>query len=215
MPEQEEVLIFFPFRARIAIYALAALLLFMPCCVSAPQGVDTIVLLPDASGHTGSIVVYSEGKEVRLSKEGEGVTVEKGSAPSEPFLLSSKEASLLTAYSLDMHPPQPKRYILYFEYDSDVLTKESAALSADMIKTIKDNPPTRINLAGHTDTVGNREYNFKLSLRRAKAVADLFTSQGIDSSIIDISYYGKEILLIETNDQVREPKNRRAEITIR
>lgn len=202
-------------RARIPLSALVAFLLLLPCCASIPPSRDTIVLLSDASGKTGAIIVSSGGKEVRLSKSGQAVTVEEGFPPSEPFLMSREEVVLLAGPALNVLPPKPKQYILYFEYDSAALTKESMILSSAMIRTIKNNLPIHISLSGHTDTVGDREYNLKLSYKRAKAVADIFTAQGVDSSSIDITYYGKETPLIKTGDQVHEPRNRRTEVTIR
>ena len=187
----------------------------MPCCASAPQTRDTIILLPDASGRIGSIIVSSGGQEVQLSKVSQAVTVERGSPPSSPFILSREEVTSLAGPALNVLPPPPRQYLLYFEHDSIELTKESKTLFADIIKTIKNNPPIYISIAGHTDTMGDREYNFELSYKRAKVVSDLLTEQGMDGYIMHITYYGKEIPLIKTGDQVHEPRNRRTEITIR
>jgi len=171
--------------------------------------------LPDASGRIGSIIVSSGGQEVQLSKTSQAVTVEKGSPPSAPFLLSTEEVVSLAGPALNVLPPPPRHYLLYFEHDSAVLTKESKALCVSMIKTIKNNPPIYISIAGHTDTMGEREYNFDLSYKRAKVVADMLAEQGLDGQIMHITYYGKEIPLIKTGDQVQEPRNRRTEVTIR
>ncbi|MCL1927118.1 MAG: OmpA family protein, partial [Syntrophorhabdaceae bacterium] len=202
-------------RARKILSALVAFLLFLPSCATTPPTRDTIVLLPDASGKIGSIIVYSGGIEVRLYKKGHAVTVEEGSPPSKPFLMTTDEIISLAGPAINAHPPQPTQYVLYFEYDSDELTKNSMILFNGIIRTVKNNTPVRINLAGHTDTVGNHEYNLQLSYKRAKAVASLLSAQGVDTSLIYVTYYGKEIPLIKTGDQVHEPRNRRTEVTIR
>ena len=202
-------------RARIPFSALVAFLLFLPSCASAPLTRDTIVLLPDASGKIGAIIVSSGGKEVRLSEKGQAVIVEGGSPPGTPFLMSGEEIISLAGPALNALPPPPVQYVLYFDYDSDELTKNSIILLNGIARTIQNNKPIRIHLAGHTDTVGEHDYNLQLSYKRAKAVADMLTAQGVDSSIIHITYFGKEIPLIKTGDQVHEPRNRRAEVTIR
>jgi len=213
MPEREANRL--TLRAQSALAALVALLLFMPCCASAPQTRDTIILLPDAYGRTGAITVTSGGKEVHLSRTGQAVIVKEGSPPGTPFLLSDEEVVLIAGPALNALPPPPQQYVLYFNYDSTKLTKNSLILSSAMIRAIRNNPPNRINLAGHTDTVGDREYNLQLSYERAKAVAEILKAQGVDDSIIHINYYGKEVPIINTGDQVNEPRNRRTEVTIR
>ena len=48
----------------------------------------------------------------------------------------------------------------------------------------------RFTIEGHTDAVGNREYNLDLSRRRAQAVVDYLVGKGIDRSRFDVVGYG-------------------------
>jgi len=182
---------------------------------AAPRTQDTIVLLPDASGKTGSIVVSGGGQEVRLSETNQAVVVREGSPPGKPFVMEEKELSAFAAPALKALPPPPKQFILYFEHNTAVLTGKSRALLATVMKTIKERQPVDISVVGHTDTVGDRDYNYRLSSKRARAVADLLVAQGVDRSILDITSHGKENPLIPTGDQVHEPRNRRVEVTVR
>jgi outer membrane protein OmpA-like peptidoglycan-associated protein len=72
-----------------------------------------------------------------------------------------------------------------------------------------------ISVVGHTDTLGDKDYNAHLSMKRAKAVAAILTRNGVDASILDIASHGKNNPLVPTGDQVSEPRNRRVEITVR
>lgn len=180
-----------------------------------PRTQDTIVLLPDASGKTGSIVVSGGGQEVRLSETNQAVVVREGSPPGRPFVMEDKELSSFAAPALNALPPPPKQFILYFEHNTAVLTGKSREMLAAVMKTIKERQPVDISVVGHTDTVGDRGYNYRLSYRRAKAVADLLIAQGVDRNILDITSHGKENPLIPTGDQVHEPRNRRVEVTVR
>jgi outer membrane protein OmpA-like peptidoglycan-associated protein len=84
-----------------------------------------------------------------------------------------------------------------------------------VLETIRERAPVDISVVGHTDTVGKKEYNYGLSMKRAKAVASILVAKGIDPSVIDITSHGKDNPLVPTGDQVPEPRNRRVEITVR
>ena len=198
--------------ARAFLFALIVLPLFLTCC-SARR--DTIILLPDASGKTGTLTVYTEGKEVSLDRSREAVTVWGGLPPCEPLVISEKKVESLVGPALTAHPPPPKQYLLYFDLDSFEINEESMVLFAEILKTINDNPPMHISVDGHSDTVGDHDYNFKLSCKRATMVANLLKEQGVDSAIIHTRCFGKQFPIVNTNDQVREQRNRRTEVTIR
>ena len=87
-------------------------------------------------------------------------------------------------------------------------------LLAEVFRTVRDRGALDISVIGQTDTIGTREYNYQLSLRRARRVADLLAKQGMDRNILDIESHGEYNLLVKTGDQVREPRNRRVEITV-
>ena len=70
-------------------------------------------------------------------------------------------------------------------------------------------------MVGHTDTMGKKEYNYTLSLKRAMTVAAILRRHGVDASILHITSHGKDNPFIPTGDQVSEPRNRRVEITVR
>lgn len=112
-------------------------------------------------------------------------------------------------------PKPPAQFILYFEHDSIDLTKESLAVLQKVFETIRSRAPLDVSVVGHTDTVGKKEYNYALSLKRAKAVASILRGKGVDPSILQITSHGKDNPLVPTGDQVSEPRNRRVEITVR
>jgi outer membrane protein OmpA-like peptidoglycan-associated protein len=67
----------------------------------------------------------------------------------------------------------------------------------------------RLYVAGYTDTVSGREYNYKLSRRRAQSIAGYFRRKGLK---IPVFYqgFGKDVLAVPTPDNTPEEKNRRA-----
>jgi outer membrane protein OmpA-like peptidoglycan-associated protein len=197
-----------------------AVLLLAAACATPPKPLppasrDIIVLLPDDQGKTGAIVVTSAGVERRLDRPGQTVTVEAGSPPGLPTVIPGQEVQAIAGPALAALPKPPARFILYFEHDSADLTVESQALLPKVLRTIRARAPVDISVVGHTDTVGEKEYNYALSLKRARAVASILLGQGVDPSTLDITSHGKDNPLIPTGDQVPEPRNRRVEITVR
>ena len=197
-----------------------AVLLLAAACATAPKPApppsrDTIVLLPDDQGKTGAIVVSSAGVERRLDRPGQTVTVESGSPPGLPTVMSRQEVQAIAGSALAALPKPPEQFILYFYHDSVELTTKSEALLQKVLVTIRDRAPVDISVVGHTDTVGKKEYNYALSLRRARAVASILRGKGVDPAILDITSHGKDNPLVPTGDQVPEPRNRRVEITVR
>ena len=72
-----------------------------------------------------------------------------------------------------------------------------------------------ISVIGHTDTAGDKEYNFELSKRRAIAVKNLLVKQGVIKNFIKTTSHGEKNPLIKTGDNVIEPRNRRVEVIVR
>ena len=70
-------------------------------------------------------------------------------------------------------------------------------------------------MIGHTDTVGTLSYNDKLSLARAERLREMLVSLGIAPERVQSAGRGKRELLVPTDDNTAEPRNRRVEISVR
>ena len=71
---------------------------------------------------------------------------------------------------------------------------------------------TQFLVWGFTDTVGTKEYNLKLSERRADAVADYLEAKGVSRDRLTIKGFGWDNPAVPTPPQTYEPRNRRVEI---
>jgi len=109
-------------------------------------------------------------------------------------------------------PVVPRSYLVFFDFDKSDLAPEARQIVDNAAKNAKTASITRIEVKGHTDTVGSDAYNMRLSRRRAEAVAAELEQRGIPSDQIAIVAKGKRDLLVPTADGVREPQNRRVEI---
>jgi outer membrane protein OmpA-like peptidoglycan-associated protein len=201
-----------------AIASCFVILLLAAACAATqkpPHRDAFILLLPDDQGKTGSIVVSGSGGERVLSAPRQAVNVSAGTPPGKPYVVPEEEVYAQAGPALKALPKPPVRFILYFKHDSDELTRESLARMPEVMRTIRERAPVDLSVVGHTDTVGDRPYNYHLSLKRARAVASLLASKGVDTSLFEITSHGKDNPLVPTGDQVSEPRNRRVEVTVR
>lgn len=107
--------------------------------------------------------------------------------------------------------------MVYFEWDSSNLTSQASAVIDQAIANIAERADCStggVTIVGHTDTSGASAYNQRLSARRAAVVSDALQSRGIDAESIDTDGRGEDDLAKATRDGVREPLNRRSEVTI-
>ena len=106
----------------------------------------------------------------------------------------------------------PKSYLVFFDFNKSDLTGQAMSIVDQAAKNAGPAKVTKLEVTGHTDTVGSDAYNMRLSRRRAEAVAARLEKDGIPSSEIDVIAKGKRDLLVPTKDGVKEPQNRRVQI---
>lgn len=79
-----------------------------------------------------------------------------------------------------------------FDFDKSDLRPDAIAILNEAIEILKRYPDLRVEVAGHTDAIGSDAYNQGLSERRARAVYDYLTSNGIDASrLVGPNGYGE------------------------
>lgn len=85
-------------------------------------------------------------------------------------------------------------YALYYPTDKWEVTPENMEfLNNYIVDKIKrpDAPNLIIYLEGHTDDVGDANYNMQLSQKRVQAIADFLISMGIKSEQIKVTFFGE------------------------
>ena len=81
---------------------------------------------------------------------------------------------------------------IFFKFGSWELTSDSEAGLKALVKLLNDNPNITIELAAHTDLVGNNEANQELSHKRAQSVVDYLIKSGIEKERLTAIGYGEE-----------------------
>ncbi len=112
-------------------------------------------------------------------------------------------------------PQAPQRYLVFFDWDRADLTTDVKAILEQVAANSKTAELNDIEAIGHADRSGTNRYNLALSQRRAEAVRTELSRLGIPSNDIKADWKGEEEPLVQTADGVREPQNRRVEITLK
>lgn len=94
---------------------------------------------------------------------------------------------------------------------SDVTAIAYGGLNAHA-QYLSSNPNQRLQISGHTDERGTREYNLALGERRANAVARYLVSAGVNPGQLSVVSYGKEKPVADGSDEESWAKNRRVEL---
>src|SRR5215467_9193159 len=122
--------------------------------------------------------------------------------------LEKKEAAAAPAMGA------PGNYTVYFDFDKSVINAAGQQVINQVLADAKMHPPSSISVTGHTDTVGTAAYNMALGLRRADAVRTALIAGGVPADKITVASRGFTDLAVPTGPNVREAKNRRAEIIL-
>jgi outer membrane protein OmpA-like peptidoglycan-associated protein len=197
---------------RLCLLVLAALA--AGCACRAPVIPALFVVVPAIDGHIGKIVVESGG-ESRMIDTAFGAQRIRGDGTVESYRASEDEIRSTFGSTLSALPGRPTSFILYFLEGRDELTEESRAELDRVFAELKRRPLPDIVVIGHTDTKGELAYNDRLSLARAEKMRDMMVSLGIPAERIQAAGRGKRELLVPTEDNISEPRNRRVEINVR
>ncbi len=81
---------------------------------------------------------------------------------------------------------------IFFKFGSWELTADSEDGMQALVKLLNDNPNITIEMAAHTDMVGNNAANQELSLKRAQSVVNYLIQHGIEQARLTPVGYGEE-----------------------
>jgi outer membrane protein OmpA-like peptidoglycan-associated protein len=117
--------------------------------------------------------------------------------------------------ALDAQPPEPISFVLYFEEGSTEVLPGSRDTLDRLFDEVSSRQAVEVQITGHTDTVGKTEDNDRLSAERAEAIKQMLMEKGLQAGLIRAVGRGERQLLIPTEDNAAEPKNRRVEVIVR
>ncbi len=101
-----------------------------------------------------------------------------------------------------------------FAFDSAELTGDAKKNLDAVAEIFLEFPDTDLMIEGHTDSVGDDNYNMKLSKRRADAVANYLKANGVSSNRFQVKAFGETRPRFENDTKEGQAKNRRVEIGV-
>jgi outer membrane protein OmpA-like peptidoglycan-associated protein len=183
-------------------------------CRTKPK--NRYVLIPDLEGKVGKLEITSEKGSQVLDKAFEATGLNRSDeVPSTPQIMDEEEVRKIFKDALDAQPTPPVHFLLYFLTGTTDLTPKSMDQLPRVLGSIKDRKSVDLTVSGHTDRAGSKGYNRKLSLDRAKKVAEFLVSRGVNPQILEITSHGEGNPLVKTPDGTAKPRNRRVEVVVR
>ena len=166
----------------------------------------------DSLGYAEVLVPIGQRYEMEYLSLGRRNTTAAVEVRNEPNL----DIRLTLRYRRYRGEPQAEepRFVLdgvVFDTNSANLRRESHARLDRVVEYMQHKPDSRIRVAGHTDNVGNRRANQRLSERRAQAVRDYLVSHGIDGGRIEAVGHGDEQPVASNDTEEGRAENRRIE----
>ncbi|MDH7516123.1 MAG: OmpA family protein [Bacteroidota bacterium] len=107
------------------------------------------------------------------------------------------------------------RLLVFFDFDKATLQPESYVDLERAVSWLKTHPDVRVEVAGHTDNVGSREYNKHLSSERARTVMDYLISKGVAPSRLTANGYGPDQPIATNDTEEGRAMNRRVEFRVK
>lgn len=101
-----------------------------------------------------------------------------------------------------------------FDFDKATLTPNAQTILDGVAEALNKVPDLKIEIGGHTDSMGSDEYNLKLSDRRAASVVSYLTEHGVNGARLSSHGYGESQPVADNDSDEGREKNRRVELKI-
>lgn len=164
--------------------------------------------ISDKEGKCFFVLIKGEEYMIKYKNFGKEVEYQKIQIPDVARL---KELKVLvkfqpaTAYTLDN---------VLFETGKANLKSSSFKAIDELASAMTAKKTMEIEIAGHTDNVGDKATNLKLSQERAEAVRSYLIKKGISSGRITARGYGDTKPVADNSTEAGRQQNRRTEVKI-
>lgn len=102
-----------------------------------------------------------------------------------------------------------------FEFDSDRLRPDAITILDEAVTVLNRRKDISVDVVGHTDSTGSKQYNQRLSERRARSVYDYFVGKGIAADRLTTKGYGETRPAYSNATREGRAKNRRVELVVK
>jgi peptidoglycan-associated lipoprotein len=138
-------------------------------------------------------------------------------APRQVAVNQTKQSNMPPAVRKKLDEYLAKLEDALFDYDQSTIRSDASVALRDDVAVIRgilaDYPNQKLVIEGHADERGSAEYNLALGDRRAHAVEEFLSSQGIPGPQLAVVSYGKEKPVCTDETESCWQRNRRAHVT--
>ncbi|MEB0093005.1 OmpA family protein [Pseudomonas sp. CCI4.2] len=169
-----------------------------------------------SQGQAGGLLAgLMEGRSPVIRHHGQGGSVMEIRLLPVRFAKAFSDYQACTAKLLPKNYEQVKQAQIGFpgkDADLDAHARAQLQVIADFLKA--DPTVNHIELDGHSDNSGNRLTNRDMSRRRALAVMDFFTAQGVPEKQITMRFHGERYPLAPNTNAANRSRNRRVTVQL-
>lgn len=101
-----------------------------------------------------------------------------------------------------------------FEFNADRLTRRAQEILDQVAETLLAYPDVRVEIGGHTDSLGRDAYNLALSERRARSARQYLIGRGVDAGRMTAVGYGEARPIADNETPEGQEENRRVELKV-
>jgi peptidoglycan-associated lipoprotein len=163
-----------------------------------------------------SVLLTACGSAVKLDNVGvEDRTGKTTLTETQPASKVQSAVASTDASKSNLDAMNASNRIIYFDFDSFAIRAEFQSALENHARLLKSDKTKKINIDGHTDERGGREYNLSLGQKRAEAVRKALALLGVSENQMEAVSFGKEKPAVVGSTESAMEKNRRAEINYR
>ena len=175
-----------------------------------PLDLRTAYFVSDREMESRDDIYYLQTEEDLGTLQGDphfGMSEESAILGGALLLNGATESVTKETISIKRYAPEGLLMTLYFDFDSDKLTRESIQCLEQFINEMGSYYFSELRFDGFADEMGSDNYNYALSARRAKSVAEFLRDHGVNVDF-NIKAHGKVRLSLE---EMKEEMGNQAE----
>jgi OOP family OmpA-OmpF porin len=144
-----------------------------------------------------------------LDRDGDGVPDNEDRCPDRAGPASNKGCPEIKAEQKKVLTEATK--YINFDFNKATLKPSSYPKLDQMVQILNEYPDYSLSIAGHTDNVGNDDYNLRLSYERAAAARKYMVSKGVPADRIESRGYGETKPIADNKTKAGQALNRRVD----
>ncbi|MEA1916196.1 MAG: OmpA family protein [Campylobacterota bacterium] len=137
--------------------------------------------------------------------------IEKIAQTSQATLTKTQECTIVDGKITGSECTNITDLLINFENNSYIIEEDSFAIIEEFANFLKENDVYSVEIVGYTSSIGDDEYNMKLSQQRAEAVSNALIQYGVSSDRLESIGKGEADPIATNESEDGRAKNRRIE----